>query len=68
MAGQGGSSRKSLSMTSSSLTGKKKAENGGSDLRKSFSVSRSMYVQFGCTYSVSFIVWCSSFIAHCFSL
>ncbi|KAL9422580.1 hypothetical protein AB3S75_034788 [Citrus x aurantiifolia] len=42
MAGQGGSSRKSLSMTSSSLTGKKKAENGGSDLRKSFSVSRSM--------------------------
>lgn len=68
MAGQGGSSRKSLSMTSSSLTGKKKAENGGSDLRKSFSVSRSMYVQFCCTYSVSFIVLCSSFIAHCFSL
>lgn len=43
MTSQGGSSRKSLSMTNSSLTGKKKPENGGSDsARKSFASSRNM--------------------------
>ncbi|KAK4846530.1 hypothetical protein QYF36_018678 [Acer negundo] len=43
MTSQGGSSRKSLSLTNSSLTGKKKVENGGPDsARKPFAPSRNM--------------------------
>ncbi|KAK2662365.1 hypothetical protein Ddye_000939 [Dipteronia dyeriana] len=43
MTSQGGSSRKSMSLTNSSLTGKKKVENGGPDsARKSFASSRNM--------------------------
>ncbi|KAL5795290.1 hypothetical protein ACOSQ2_000110 [Xanthoceras sorbifolium] len=43
MTSQSGSSRKSLTLTNSSLYGKKKAENGGPDsARKSFASSRNM--------------------------
>lgn len=53
MTSQAGSSRKSLSMTNSSLTGKKKPENGGPEsARKSFASSRNMYVQF---YEIYFV-------------
>lgn len=46
MASQGGSSRKSLSLSNSSVGGKKKAENGGPDtIRRSFSASRTVYVR-----------------------
>lgn len=44
MASQAGSSRRSMSLSNSSVGGKKKIENGGAEPMRKVSSSRSMYV------------------------